>query len=249
MGVLQGATEFLPVSSSGHLLLLEKLGIGEQNLFFNVMLHVGTLVAVLVAMGKDVSPLVKKPFQKCNGYLIVACLPTVALALVFEKLCPSLVDGAMLGAGFVLTSILLYVGENFKISQSAFLDNKKALLSGVLQGIAILPGVSRSGATISTLRLLGVDKENASRFSFLLSIPIIVGSALYESIPLMTGEATLSVDVLPLVLGMVFSFLSGLVTIKGFLKIIKKHSLLPFAVYTLLLGVVISLLPFFGVSL
>ncbi len=247
LGILQGATEFLPISSSGHLLLLQKLGVGQQSLFFNIMLHVGTLVAVLVALRGDILSLVKKPFQKYNGYLVLACVPTVILAFVFEKLCPTLIDGTMLGAGFCLTAVLLYASEHFKISQSPFLDSKKALLSGVLQGIAVLPGVSRSGATISSLRLFGVEKGDASRFSFLLSIPIIVGSALYESVDLLLGKEALSVDVLPLVLGVLFSFLSGLVAIKLFLKLLEKHSLLPFAIYTLLLGIVLSILPLFGV--
>lgn len=242
LGIMQGATEFLPVSSSGHLLLLESVGVGSPNLFFNIMLHVGTLLAVVVAFGRDIFALLRHPLQKYNLYLLLACLPTIAFALVFKLLAPSLIDGAFLGCGFVLTALLLYVGENFNLSKTGFLDGKKAILSGVFQGIAVLPGVSRSGATISSLRLLGVPKQDACRFSFLLSVPIIIGSALFEGIQLATTNQ-LSISPLPLCLGMAFSFLSGLVSIKFFMALLKKHSTIIFSIYTLLLGVLTTILP------
>lgn len=245
LGIVQGASEFLPISSSGHLLLLEKLGVGKEDLFFNVMLHVGTLVAVLIAMRKTWWPLVRHPFNKTNGYLILACLPTVALAFVFKLLAPSLLGGKLLGCGFVLTACLLYAGENFHSTKSTLLNAKKSILTGVLQGIAVLPGVSRSGATISAMRLQGVEKENATTFSFLLSIPIIIGSAAYESLDLITGKATLSISPEAVVVGVVAAFISGLLSIKFFLKLVEKHSLSGFVIYTLLLGIATSILPFF----
>ena len=246
LAVVQGLTEFLPVSSSGHLILLEKFGIGEEDVFFNVMLHVGTLFAVLVEMRNEWLPLVKKPIQKTTGLIVVACIPTVALALVFKFAFPSLLTGRFLGFGFVLTALLLFVGENFKIAQNNVLSVKTSVLSGVLQGIAVLPGVSRSGATISCLTFLGVEKRDAANFSFLLSIPIIFGSAILEIIDLARGGFSLSCPWYCIVIGIVVSFLSGLVAIKFFLKLISKHSLAVFVVYTLALGVVTTLIPVFG---
>ena len=267
LGLAQGLSEFLPISSSGHLLILEKVGIGQENLFFNVMLHVGTLFAVLIALHKTWIPLLPLPFSKkkksqsdniasqtvfgglsagkIDGFVALACLPTVAFAFVFKLLAPSLLDGKLLGCGFVLTAVLLYLGENFKPTKSTLITPKTSILTGVLQGIAVLPGVSRSGATISALTLQGVDKKATTTFSFLLSIPIIIGSALYESLDLIRGAATLSVSVPAVVAGVIAAFLSGLVAIKFFLKLIEKHSMAGFIVYTLLLGIAVSVYPFF----
>ena len=102
LGLVQGASEFLPISSSGHLLLLEKLGIGQENLFFNIMLHVGTLASGLIALCKKWWHLLCHPINKTNGYIILACVPTVVLAFVFKLLAPSLIDGKLLGCGFVV---------------------------------------------------------------------------------------------------------------------------------------------------
>lgn len=244
LGLIQGASEFLPISSSGHLLLLEKLGIGQENLFFNIMLHVGTLIAVLIALRKKWVPLLKHPINKTNGNLILACIPTVVLAFVFKLIAPSLIDGKMLGCGFVLTACLLYIGENFNLHKTTLIDTKTSILTGVLQGIAVLPGVSRSGATISALRVQGVQKEEATTFSFLLSIPIIIGSALYESIDLIAGKAVLDISPWAIVTGVSAAFISGLLSIKFFLKLIEKHSMTGFIIYTLLLGIIVSVLPF-----
>ena len=291
LGIIQGLSEFLPISSSGHLLLIEKLGIGQENLFFNVMLHVGTLLAVLIALRKTWIQLIIQPFgdlkkrltkrktvstkqnkpsgqtisglkaanetyeyqkvfgglaaSKIDGYLVLACVPTVAFAFAFKLLFPDLLEGKLLGCGFVLTAVLLYAGENFNSTKSALLSPKTSILTGVLQGIAVLPGVSRSGATISALTLQGVEKKAATTFSFLLSIPIILGSALYESLDLFTGKATLSIAPAAVVAGMISAFLSGLVAIKFFLKLIEKHSMTGFVIYTLLLGIAVSVYPFF----
>ena len=273
------------------MLLIEKLGIGQENLFFNVMLHVGTLLAVLIALRKTWIRLIIQPFgdlkkrltkrktvstkqnkpsgqtisglkaanetyeyqkvfgglaaSKIDGYLVLACVPTVAFAFAFKLLFPDLLEGKLLGCGFVLTAVLLYAGENFNSTKSAFLAPKTSILTGVLQGIAVLPGVSRSGATISALTLQGVEKKAATTFSFLLSIPIILGSALYESLDLFTGKATLSIAPAAVVAGMISAFLSGLVAIKFFLKLIEKHSMTGFVIYTLLLGIAVSVYPFF----
>ena len=267
LGLAQGLSEFLPISSSGHLLILEKCGIGQENLFFNIMLHVGTLFAVLIALRKTWIPLLPFPCSKkkksqignleiqtvfgglsaikIDGCVVLACLPTVALAFVFKLLTPSLLGGKLLGCGFVLTATLLYLGENFKPTKSTLLTPKTSILTGVLQGIAVLPGVSRSGATISALTLQGIDKKAATTFSFLLSIPIIIGSALYESLDLITGKATLSISASAVVVGVIAAFLSGLAAIKFFLKLIEKHSMAGFIVYTLLLGIAVSVYPFF----
>ncbi len=249
LGIAQGASEFLPISSSGHLLLLEKLGIGSESLAFNIAVHLGTLVAVLIAMRKRVREVLRHPLQKTTGYILLACVPTVLIALVFKFAAPALLDGKLLGFGFVLTACLLFAGEKLKSTKSALLTPKISILTGVLQGIAVLPGVSRSGATMSAMTLCGVDKASAADFSFLLSVPIIAGSALMEGIDIATGGAHLDVALLPMLIGVAAAFLSGLAAITLFLKLVKNHTLLPFAAYTLLLGVAVTLLPLFGINI
>lgn len=245
LGLVQGASEFLPISSSGHLLLLEKAGIGNEDMFFNIILHVSTLMAVLIALRKKWLPLLKHPLNKTNLNIIVACIPTVALALIFKAFFPSLLEGDYLGLGFVLTAMLLYIGQNFNLHKTTLIDTKTSTLSGVLQGIAVLPGVSRSGATISALTFQGIKKEDATTFSFLLSIPIIIGSALYEGVDMAVTKTLISISPWAIVVGVISAFLSGLIAIKFFLKLIEKHSMTPFIVYTLLLGISVSVLPFF----
>lgn len=205
-----------------------------RKFIFNVMLHVGTLFAVLIALRKTWVPLVAQPFLtlrpkrkskanikknfeyqdvfggvpplKIDGYVLLACVPTVAFAFLFKLLFPSLLDGKLLGCGFVLTSLLLYLGESFHSTKSALLSPKISILTGVLQGIAVLPGVSRSGATISALTIQGIDKQAATTFSFLLSIPIIIGSALYESLDLISGKVAISISPWAIIVGMISAF-------------------------------------------
>lgn len=249
LGIVQGASEFLPISSSGHLILLEKLHIGSESLPFNIALHLGTLAAVVIVMRKKIFALFKKGNGKKLLCLLVACVPTVIIALVIKICFPDLLGGRLLGFGFVLTACLLFMGEKFQIAKSTVLTPKISILTGVLQGIAVLPGVSRSGATVSVLTAQGVDRSEAADFSFLLSIPIILGSAALEGYEIIKGAVPLDVSVSSVAIGTAAAFISGLMAVSMFLKTIKKHSLLPFALYTLLLGVTVTLLPVFGVKI
>ena len=237
LGLVQGAGEFLPVSSSGHLLLLEKLGVGEEDLFFNICLHLGTLLSVIIVMRRPLLSLFRKEHRRTLLFLILACLPTVALALLFKYLAPALIDGAYLPLGFAATSFLLILSEKFSPAENRPLSVKTSVLTGFLQGIAVLPGISRSGATVAALRLSGVPRPAAAEFSFLLSVPVILGSALYEGTELaVTGKLT-DVAVLPLLAGVAAAFVAGCAAIKFFLALVRKRSALPFAFYTAALSV------------
>ena len=239
LGLVQGLTEFLPGSSSGELFLLEKLGVGNESLFFNVCMHLGTLLSVLIVMRKKWLPLVRKPLQKTNLCVLVSCLPTVGFALLFKTLAPALLEGQFLALGFMITAVFLFCAEKLHFDRKRTLSVKTSVLSGVFQGIAVLPGVSRSGATITALTLVGVDKKESADFSFLMSIPVILGSAILEIVPMISGDFTLATtDVLPLILGTVTAFLSGCFAIKFFLKIVATKSLLPFSIYTFILSIV-----------
>lgn len=238
LGLIQGLTEFLPVSSSGHLLFFEKLGVGEESLFVNICMHIGTLLSVIIVTRKTWLPLLKNWRDKTNLYLIVSCLPTVAIALLLKALAPALIEGAYLPLGFMVTTVCLIACEKLNFAQNRCLSVKSSILSGVFQGIAVLPGISRSGATITALRLSGVDKKQSADFSFLMSIPVILGSLILESVDLFRGELTIATtDILPIVFGTITAFVSGIFAIKFFLKMVKEKSLLPFAIYTFIMSV------------
>ena len=250
LGLVQGLCEFLPVSSSGHLLLLQKIfGIEEGALFFTVMLHLGTLLAVLIVYRKKIWALLRNPFQKTVLHLIVAILPTVFMAILFKKVPPfdrfyeAVEQGKFLGVCFLITSAILTASELFerprkqqrKMSEMRVTD---ALAVGGMQGIGVLSGVSRSGSTIAGAIFTGLDRKAAADFSFLLSIPSIVGGAVLE-IPDAIAEGLVGVSWLPVLIGMAVAFVTGYAAIRFMLNAIKKKKLSVFAIYTGVLGLLV----------
>ena len=233
-GLVQGLTEFLPVSSSGHLILLERLSFAPPSVFLNLTLHLATLLAVLVTMRREVWAVVRHPVRGDLKYLIAASVPTVVIALAFEAFCPALTEGAMLPFCFLTTTCLLVLGDTFSKGRSRDISIGNSLLVGAVQGVAVLPGISRSGATISALRMCGVDRERATAFSFLMSIPVIAGGFLIEGVK--SGFSVEGVTVTELLLASVVAFLSGLFAAKFMLG--KRMGMLPFAIYTFVLGIV-----------
>ncbi|MGB4033976.1 MAG: undecaprenyl-diphosphate phosphatase [Christensenellales bacterium] len=233
LGLIQGLTEFLPVSSSGHLVLIQQLGMGEKSLVFNLMLHVATLFAVCLVYRKKLLYLIKNPKSKELRFLLLATLPTIVIALLM-RLYVDIMSERILPFGFMVTTVFLIFGSlNWKKQKQ--MDYSTALLTGVAQGLAVIGGISRSGSTICTQIIMGQDKEQAGDFAFLLSIPIILGSAVVELVAFKGFER---VDVGPLILGMIAAFLSGALAIKLFLRALKSRKLLPFAAYTFILSIV-----------
>lgn len=233
LGFVQGLTEFLPVSSSGHLMLLEKIGIGEESLLFNLMLHLATLLAVCFVYRKKLWVMIRHPFTKEVGFVLLATLPTVAIAFFIRMFFDDIVT-KLLPFGFMLTTVFLILGS-LKWKREREMNKTTALIIGVTQGIAAFGGVSRSGSTISMGIILGLDKKEAGDFSFILSIPIIIGSALVEVIGFSGVEG---INWGTLLVGMLMALLSGILAIKLFLKILKKGKLWPFAIYTFALSIV-----------
>ena len=235
IGLAQGLTEFLPVSSSGHLILLEKSTGTSPSVFFNLALHLATLAAVLIVMRKEVWALIRHPISSDLKYLALASAPTAAIALAISHFCPTVLLGGMLGFGFLLTSAILFIGERFAPRDPfAPIGGKNAVLTGLAQGIAVLPGVSRSGATISALRLSGVEREKAATFSFLLSLPVIAGGFLLEGVE--SGFSVEGASLPEVLLAAGTAFLSGVFALRFMLKKIKK-GVMPFVIYTFALGV------------
>ncbi|MDR1278882.1 MAG: undecaprenyl-diphosphate phosphatase [Treponema sp.] len=266
LGAVQGLTEFLPVSSSGHLVLFQKiLGIAGPALFFDTLVHGGTLIAVFAVLWRDIWDILRRIFQPLTGCLVLATLPAVAAALVFgDAIEEAFASGSSLGFAFLATSVLLvlaeYLSKKVKFPKGKgemnWLD---ALVIGVLQALAIVPGLSRSGSTLSGALSRGLNRDFAARFSFLLSIPAILGALVLQTKDLLdrdgaSGLAESGVaegpgaDILPLIAGTLSAALVGFFSIRIMLRIIRKRSLLGFAVYTGLLGILV-LIDRFGTHL
>ena len=248
LGIAQGLTEFLPVSSSGHLVLLQKIfGVEEPGLFFDIMLHIGTLLAVFVVLWKDIWEILKKIIQPLTGYLIIATIPAVIAALAFKDLIESAFEsGQFLGICFLITSALLFTAEQLakRFANKKSGENMNwidAVIIGVFQAIAIAPGISRSGATISGALSRKLDRDFAARFSFLLSIPAILGALVLQIKDLAKGEAAANeiIGVLPVVAGTITAAIVGFFAVKFMLKIIKEKSLYGFAIYTAAIGILV----------
>ena len=250
LGLVQGLTEFLPVSSSGHLLLIQKMfGVTEGAMFFTIMLHLGTLVAVVIVYWQMIVDLVKHPFQKTVGMLILATIPTVIIAVLFKKVEPfasfyaASEDGSFLGFGFLITSALLFSSDllrrkNVKGRKMKEMNAGDALLIGAMQGVAILPSVSRSGGTIAGALFTGLNRKAAADFSFLMSIPAILGGALIE-VPDALEAGISGVHWTTVVAGVIVAGITGYFAVKIMIAAIKKKKLWGFAAYTAVLGVLV----------
>ena len=243
LGLLQGFAEFLPVSSSGHLMLAEKLFDIEGGLFFDVMLHLGTLLAVIIAMRKSLWQTIRHPLaSKKLIYLLVASVPTFVIALLVKLFIPEGLMQKLLPIGFALTIVLIILSDKLskprtRLEETGFLP---IIITGVTQGIAVFPGLSRSGSNISTMKLFGVNASDSAEFSFLLSIPVILASAAVEGYEALTAQ----IEIQPwycIVIGIVAAFLSGLVSVYMVMRAVKTKSWIWFAVY-LLVPFVISLI-------
>ena len=237
LGLIQGLSEFLPVSSSGHLLVFHHIfGItSEDNLTFIIVLNMGSLVPLLWTFRKDVWELMRNPFQKLTLLLIVGTLPLIIATLLFQDTIESVFHMVqLLPIGFVITGIVLMLTDkiranNRKIGELKVVD---AVVIGCVQAIAIFPGISRSGSTISASLMRGLDRENAAKFSFLMSIPAAFGAIAFRVMSILSGR--ISVDDLNFVnlgAGFLTAAVSGYLAINFMLALIKKAKLKYFALY------------------
>ena len=247
LGLIQGLTEFLPVSSSGHLVIFQNLfGITEATQAFSILLHLATLIAVFIYYWSDIWELIKNPFQRTTVLLIAGTIPTVIMALLFNDTFDKVFGaGKYIGFNFLITGcILLYADSRQdgrkKVRNMSIFD---ALVVGTMQGIAILPAVSRSGMTISGCLSRGLNRENAAKFSFLLSIPAILGAVVLTAKDIITGEVDIaaSVGVVPMTFGFVAAAVSGYFAIRFMVGVIKNGKLKWFSYYVFALGGILIL--------
>jgi len=242
LGIIQGLTEFLPVSSSGHLIIAQKLlGVEGGVVYFNVAVHFATLVAVCIALWDEVYALIKKPFCKLTGLLVIATIPAVAAGLFLNDLFESVsISGATVGIGLLITGLVLVLTSR-PVEGTKNLGDMKwydALLVGIAQAIAIVPGISRSGMTIGANLSLKVRREYAVKFAFLMSIPVILGGFVLETYQFIS-EGSANIEILPLLVGMISAGTAGYFAIKLFIRTVVKGKLRLFAWYVFALAALI----------
>lgn len=254
LGVVQGLTEFLPVSSSGHLVLLYNIfGVEDNTLIVSILFHIATLLAVVLYYRKDIWILIRHPLCKTNRKLIVTTIFTAIVYLAISPIVDIAFGGSTLPIFFVLTAIILLVSDwvakknqsknNVMLEPTSKedyekhlidlpLSYKQAIIIGISQGVSVIPGISRSGTTIATSRIVGCDSISA-KYSFLISIPIILGSLLLE---ILKGGSLTGVNIGGLIVGFVVCFIVGLLCIKIMVVFVKKSRLQYFSYYLLALA-------------
>lgn len=244
LGLVQGLCEFLPVSSSGHLVFLSSLFGIEDSLLVSIILHVATLLAVVIAFRKDLWKMIKNPLSNEVVFLAVSTIVTCFMAIFLMPLLKNTFEGVILPITFALSGVILFLSE--KISKNKT-ENEKfslkhALVIGFAQGCALMPGLSRSGTTIAAGLLAGADKKECAKFSFLLSIPTILGSLLLELIDCSRGGVGANINILGLVVACLVAFLVGFATIKFMIKLTEKTNFKWFSLYLSILAVVAAIL-------
>jgi undecaprenyl-diphosphatase len=248
LGAVQGITEFLPISSSGHLVLFRKIiGISVYSLPFDILLHGGTLIAVFVVLRRDIWSLLKNPLQPLTLYLVIATIPAVIAGLVLNDFVEeAFADGAFLGYAFIFTTAALFTAEYLaglsgRERRGGDINWLDALIIGVLQAVAIMPAVSRSGLTLSGALSRKLERGLAARFSFLMAIPVILGALALQLKEFLSGEiaAEKTMGPVPLIAGTLCAALVGIVSVSLMLKIVREHSLKVFGIYTGILGILI----------
>lgn len=228
-GLVQGLTEFLPVSSSGHLILAGRILGYAPSVAFELTAHLGTLLAVIVLYRKTIWNLLRHPFSRPMRLLAVSTVCTVIVILLCKDFFFSLNDGRLLSLGFMLTAVLLIVSPQLPhVKQFSYLG---AAVVGISQGFAAMPGLSRSGTTVSTAQLMG--HEQPAEYSFLISIPVIIGSSIVE----LSGGGISAYDVAPALVCAIVSFAAGLAALSLFVKTLKAGKAYGFGIYLILLSV------------
>ncbi len=240
LGLVQGVCEFLPVSSSGHLVLLSSIFGIEDSLFVSIILHVATLLAVLVVFRKDVLNMIRHPFSLESMNIYIATIPTCLIVLILMPLVNLSFSGSFLAISFLISAFLLMFSEKFcknKVFKNNNLRYKNALIMGIAQGLAVFPGISRSGTTISAGLLSGASKEECAKFSFLMSVPIIILSLLMEIYEIGCGGTYISVNTIGLILAFIIAFVVGILSIKLMIKLTQKLDFKIFSVYLIALAI------------
>ena len=251
LGIIHGLTEYLPVSSSGHLAIGQALfgmNDGADNLMFTVAVHVATVLSTIVILWSEIDWIVRGLFKcelnaetKYALNIVVSMIPVGIVGLFFKDQVEEVFGSGLLVVGccLLITAALLTFSYFAKPRQKEKISWRDALIIGIAQAVAVLPGVSRSGSTIATGLMLGNKKESLAQFSFLMVIPPILGEALLDVLKMVKGEDVMGgIEALPLIIGFVAAFLSGCLACKWMINIVKKGKLIYFGIYCAIVGVV-----------
>lgn len=253
LGIVQGATEFLPVSSSGHLVLVPAvLDWNSPSLVFDATVHLATMLAVVLIFWKDICDIVRawfkqlaagRPFatteSRLGWWIIIGTIPGVLAGLLLKDMFESLFSNPRAAGAFLLVTALLLVLAELLGKRTRSLDSMSwldSLLIGIGQAVAIAPGISRSGATMTVGMLRGMTRESAARFSFILALPIIFGAWLIQLLDI-SRQGGLSAEIPVLLMGFFIAGITGYLAIRWLLNYVRRHRLYPFAVYCVIIGV------------
>lgn len=243
LGLVQGVAEFLPISSSGHLTLISKLfGVENNILLTSVLLHFATLFVVAFTFRKYIWELIKHPFSKESVKFYIATVPTVLIVIFFKIILNNYFENSkILPFGFLLTGMLLLftylINERKNEYKNNQINKKSAFIMGIAQGFAVLPGISRSGSTICAGLLSGEKREETARFSFVMSIPIILASVIYELITEDISTIAISSMIAPILISLLTAFIVGLFSVKMMLKIVKNAKYYWFSIYLFIISI------------
>jgi undecaprenyl-diphosphatase len=249
LGIIQGLTEFLPVSSSGHLEIAKAIlgegKVGEESMLMTVVLHFATALSTIIIFRKDLIEIFSGLFQFKNNEsfqfslkIVLSMIPAAIVGVFCNDEIEALFGGALtlVGSMLLITGLLLFLADKAKASAKQ-VGIKDAILVGISQAIAILPGISRSGATISTAVLLGIDKEKAARFSFLMVVPLIFGKMAKD---ILSADIQYeSANSFPLIIGFFAAFFTGIIACKWMIKLVKSSKLKYFAYYCFAVGAIV----------
>jgi len=249
LGIIQGLTEFLPVSSSGHLVIFQHImGLQEGSISFDVLLHLGTLLAVFIAFWEDIASIIRRPFSRLTYLVLVGCIPAGLMGFFLEPLFEQAFESLLVvGVGLLITGAVLKISE--KMAERSF-DMKgiqetsygDVLFIGLLQGIAIVPGISRSGSTIAGGLMAGLERTWAARYSFLVAIPVIFGAGLAHVKEI--TEQGMNGSLLPYLAGFLAAALFGYLAIKIVMQLVRQGRLSIFSYYCWALGTIVILASF-----
>lgn len=248
IGIIQGLTEFLPVSSSGHIELAKEVlnakVPGENNMLLTIVLHAATALSTIVIFRKDILEILKGLLQfkwnddfKFSLNIVISMIPAAVIGVLFDEEIDAFFTGQVMLVGFMLlvTGVLLFLADKAKNTLKS-VGVPEAIIVGIAQAIAILPGISRSGATIGTSVLLGVDRNKAARFSFLMVVPLIMGKMAKD---LLSGELNFnSSQTLALGSGFIAAFITGLLACTWMIKLVRKSQLKYFSYYCFAVGII-----------
>lgn len=236
LGLVQGLCEFLPVSSSGHLVLLSSLFGIEDSLFVSIVLHVATLLAVVIVFRKEIFYMIKHPFSEQTINICLATIPTCLIVLILMPFVNASFGGGYLAVSFFISALLLYFTQSSP-KTSPYFTKKNAIIMGIAQGLAVFPGISRSGTTICAGLLSKGDKKECAKFSFLMSIPIIILSMFMEIYEIAVGGVQVSVNTIGLLFAFFIAFAVGVLSIKIMIKLTEKSNFKWFSIYLVVLGI------------